>query len=666
MAKRRNEKTISLFPFLAVLVCTMGALILLLLVTTRRIRQKQHEAPAQLVVSEPAERLTDSIAPEASVPGIAPREWVEVQTTLTLTQTQRAELQQALNVEQQRYTTALQQLTYRQREVTELQHVLKAARQKQETASSRTDAAAQQLAELRKLQDSLQQRRNESAAPVEQLSAALEAAESLAVAAEQLVSERHSALRTLRDMSTHQQDQPADTGVAPTVIEFSNSAGTSRTPIVVDVTDHGFAFPATQIKIPRKDMDGVSLTDNPLLSGVLAVHRERSKDSLTSRPYVLLLVRPGGTLLFYVAQRVFQEAHIHFGYELVCDDQVIAAAQAVDGEAEAVRIAVLNSLIRREKYLDAVSSLRPRITALRGAQAEISRSSQFGSNGLGQESHRQYFEEPSGNSRADGLVNNPFGRHDDRAEAETPASPHFTEPDSKLMDDHESLETANASGGPSPSRAAPLDVWQSIPSMAEAKTQVERELAKALAAREILRRSKAQNGFASDDSATLQSAGMAVADGSAGGGSSSDTVPFGRSTDGSTSRFTDRLISYKQVTIYLDPQNYTIVGYRPVALDGQDISQIVRSIAGVLFGISRRNPHLLTEMTMPSAKFVVSPGAHTLYLQLAAQLHRLNIPVASIVSMDPHVTDRSDGFISIISSPAFSLAKQVSDRKELQ
>ena len=41
MARRRSNTTVSLFPFLAVLVCTMGALILLLLVTTRRIRQKQ-------------------------------------------------------------------------------------------------------------------------------------------------------------------------------------------------------------------------------------------------------------------------------------------------------------------------------------------------------------------------------------------------------------------------------------------------------------------------------------------------------------------------------------------------------------------------------------------------------------------------------------------------
>ena len=47
MARRRTATAVSLFPFLAVLVCTMGALILLLLVTTRQIRQQQTQKLVQ-------------------------------------------------------------------------------------------------------------------------------------------------------------------------------------------------------------------------------------------------------------------------------------------------------------------------------------------------------------------------------------------------------------------------------------------------------------------------------------------------------------------------------------------------------------------------------------------------------------------------------------------
>ena len=53
---RRASNNVSLFPFLAVLVCAMGALILLLLVTTRRIRSDQLaalESQTEAVDSEP-------------------------------------------------------------------------------------------------------------------------------------------------------------------------------------------------------------------------------------------------------------------------------------------------------------------------------------------------------------------------------------------------------------------------------------------------------------------------------------------------------------------------------------------------------------------------------------------------------------------------------------
>ena len=47
-----NAAGVSLFPVLAVLVCTMGSLILLLLVTTKRIRAAAIEKARQVVVPE--------------------------------------------------------------------------------------------------------------------------------------------------------------------------------------------------------------------------------------------------------------------------------------------------------------------------------------------------------------------------------------------------------------------------------------------------------------------------------------------------------------------------------------------------------------------------------------------------------------------------------------
>ena len=67
---RRNTNNVSLFPFLAVLVCAMGALILLLLVTTRRIRSDQlqellaEETPVEQ--AEPPDHRTTSSGSNAA------------------------------------------------------------------------------------------------------------------------------------------------------------------------------------------------------------------------------------------------------------------------------------------------------------------------------------------------------------------------------------------------------------------------------------------------------------------------------------------------------------------------------------------------------------------------------------------------------------------------
>jgi hypothetical protein len=63
MSTRRVGNSVSLFPFLAVLVCAMGALIFLLLVVTRQIR-----AEARAVAIQEADAETSGAAPAAPKP----------------------------------------------------------------------------------------------------------------------------------------------------------------------------------------------------------------------------------------------------------------------------------------------------------------------------------------------------------------------------------------------------------------------------------------------------------------------------------------------------------------------------------------------------------------------------------------------------------------------
>ncbi|HCP13312.1 MAG TPA: hypothetical protein DIT89_13345, partial [Planctomycetaceae bacterium] len=71
MARRHHQHSVSLFPFLAVLVCAMGSLILLLLVMTRKIRHDQQaelntNAPP-IVVTQPVDRSAELRALELDV-----------------------------------------------------------------------------------------------------------------------------------------------------------------------------------------------------------------------------------------------------------------------------------------------------------------------------------------------------------------------------------------------------------------------------------------------------------------------------------------------------------------------------------------------------------------------------------------------------------------------
>ena len=51
----KEARSVSLFPFLAVLICAMGALIFLLVVTTRRIRHQAIMEVQKVIVEEVVE-----------------------------------------------------------------------------------------------------------------------------------------------------------------------------------------------------------------------------------------------------------------------------------------------------------------------------------------------------------------------------------------------------------------------------------------------------------------------------------------------------------------------------------------------------------------------------------------------------------------------------------
>lgn len=352
MARRQHHNSISLFPFLAVLVCAMGALILLLLVMTRKIRHDQR-GESTAVITTPA--LPHR--PDRSV------EIAALETQIRTAQDALLQMHLQADAISDSLTERHGQIAALRQELSDLQKQLQAGGGTQEFGVTEVRNEARQL---KAREAALLRQLKESERLLFEKQQMLANATDASKEAELLLQEKHSELISLRaQVSTAENESHAASGTS-TLLEFSNPTGTARTPIVVEISEKGFEILPNGIRISPADMEGFPVRDNPLLSAILTVHRHRSKNSITKEPYVLLLVRPDGSLPFYGAQRVLMESRIHYGYELLDSEQQILVGEEDPTEPPAVQMAINDALRRRE-------NLYAKLMAIAQQNSELSR-----------------------------------------------------------------------------------------------------------------------------------------------------------------------------------------------------------------------------------------------------------------------------------------------------
>ena len=333
MARRHHNNSISLFPFLAVLVCAMGSLILLLLVMTRKIRQDQY-VEQTTVVESAASEIDGELAARIAA--------LEKQIS-------SAELNlNSLQANAQAHRSSVDESQVR---ITDLEAELAQLQKKLKGTDADAVPVAESLAETRKLKAEevallrqLKDTEKRLLSKQQQLAKAQDASNEASLA----LQEKHSDLLKLRDQVDEARSSLAKVSGTSTLLEFSNPTGTERTPIVVDVSGKGFEIYPSGIQITPADMEGFPVRDNPFLAAILTIHQHRSKGSVTGAPYVLLLVRPDGALPFYGAQRILMESNIHYGYELLeAKDSVVSGAPD-STEIPLVKKSIDEALRRRE------------------------------------------------------------------------------------------------------------------------------------------------------------------------------------------------------------------------------------------------------------------------------------------------------------------------------
>ncbi|MCR9202327.1 MAG: hypothetical protein NXI04_27105 [Planctomycetaceae bacterium] len=388
MARTKTQQSVSLFPFLAVLICTMGALILVLLLTTRQIREQveQEALQEQLAAKVPAPELTGGPAEPAPRTAVASSDSVSQEDAVAAEAAARQPLpeQAVVDAEKEKRRAQIDATTLiiadARTELDALRNrISRATADREELARQHTDLIAstqelegqaeqlegpldleEQSERVMQLRQQLQARNAQKSEQSEELKALygdLDEASETTRKAEQLLHRRESALIGLRELAEKAEQQPA-VGTDATLIEFTNSSGTTQFPVIIELNSAGLVFQPSGVAIRTSDLEGFSPRESPLVAGILAAHNAQPSRSLMERPYALLLVRPEGSLAFYTAQRILRGAQIHFGYELLESDRKVAIETPAWEERSEIISAVESSMQRRQQlYGDLVNRI---------------------------------------------------------------------------------------------------------------------------------------------------------------------------------------------------------------------------------------------------------------------------------------------------------------------
>ncbi len=267
MRRSRAQKPavgVSLFPFLAVLICTMGSLIVLLVLVVQL---------ARVDASENARQIEPLAQPDALQTKQEDYQW-------------RRELLDRQRVQiQQQATSKRLELSHLEEHIRELQ---------------------QQWESLRETALDLERRRNGKQADLEGAEADLRQLQDAIRAAEQ----------DLDQARRRAAEQPPKYSIVP----YDGPNGTHRRPIYLECTRDGVLIQPEGVLFPAADFNGPLGPGNPLDAALRAIREYYARLATTdtrSEPYALLVVRPDGVESYVAARAAMRAWDSEFGYELV-------------------------------------------------------------------------------------------------------------------------------------------------------------------------------------------------------------------------------------------------------------------------------------------------------------------------------------------------------------
>ncbi len=276
-----ESKPVGLFPFLAVLLCTMGALLVLLVVMAQRageqVLAEQLDPP---VASEPMQIAMQDHSAEATA---LAEQLKEVRTYQEKLRKLREQAEERLQKEQLR-------LSHLEEHARRIEHELAllaiAAKQLEATENDQSVDQQQAESELTRLK--------------------------------QLILETEEQLESLREEATGERSYA--------IVPYQGPNGTFRQPIYIECSKEGVVIQPEGIRFERSDFVAPGWPGNPLAAALRA-----SREYLNAKaakagkpeppdPYPLLIVRPDGITQYQLARAALASWDADFGYEFVDGD----------------------------------------------------------------------------------------------------------------------------------------------------------------------------------------------------------------------------------------------------------------------------------------------------------------------------------------------------------
>lgn len=350
MSRRRNTAAtgVSLFPFLDVLICTMGSLILLLIVVTKKVQPAIAEKARQAAIAVKLEQAATEVSNE-----------VPVTEVITTTVADSPPDDNSLNEWRTQIETLASERDLKQTQLTALERKLlvaqAATKQTQEQAASKHERLL-----------TIREKQQQTAAERMRL-----VAEATTVRDELMAAEQR-----LVDAKEHQKTARSKFAFVP----FDGRTGTTRRPILIECTEKFIRFVPEDIRLTSEELNGFTTGFNPLLNASRElihfwnvydrVHADEAELEETTNkellnfgssgkePYVLLLVRPNGAMSFLIAKNLLAKLKIPHGYELLDDGMELEFSEPNPDAQKVCQQAIEQTLSEREKVMQLVAGNR--------------------------------------------------------------------------------------------------------------------------------------------------------------------------------------------------------------------------------------------------------------------------------------------------------------------